>query len=643
MNILFLEGVFVILFSKMPACIGRKVIIGVNRLIIAMNSMFALMAMMLLSLISILPIANAQEKAKGFTGGVSYSTASGDNNYSSTAINYSLGFDKAWGGEFFKTRFSTLFSGANYDFAITQTAKQENYDKIESFNDIGIIVTANAPRRASRLYETSKQVHDIDQSLLEIKAGNHFKFVAGRIKNDWGVFNNDNPSLSLFPRRQVAAHEFLSNDRDAILAQDQIQFHFTTGIFTFQYYKFAPARTDEDFEQEQREKLVLGTYSTQIKETETTTGDFGREVVTPIAPVLGDLRDIKFRAENSKAPRFSAGIPHDDPEPPNDLKYDSPYTTDAQAFRIALKPFWGQFAFTHHQGRDMSRPLLFSSFRNLLDISTDTDTNFETVTDLDFVFTNIPAFSPAIHDNPNLGQSVLKDANYIFYPETIMDSFEIEVPFGKKILWRFASARFETIEGLGDNGRMFLNVDDLALTSESISLRIPPIFDRISNPNRDDEVRGSILYLAVKRTTAMGIDYRGERYQGELNFIHSSAPAPINETEAEIIRLIQYFEQRVDENTYRIRSNFDSQTFITGKFTRKFGAEKQHEGGIVFDHILGRKGQGGFYTHNFKNNIALSLFAGTVTLEDIGTGEAYVNGETDKDTAILQTNIAWKF
>ena len=71
--------------------------------------------------------------------------------------------------------------------------------------------------------------------------------------------------------------------------------------------------------------------------------------------------------------------------------------------------------------------------------------------------------------------------------------------------------------------------------------------------------------------------------------------------------------------------------------------EKQHEAGLVFDHILGRKGQGGFYTHNFKNNIALSIFAGTVTLEDIGTGEAYVNGETDKDTAILQTNLAWKF
>ena len=44
-----------------------------------------------------------------------------------------------------------------------------------------------------------------------------------------------------------------------------------------------------------------------------------------------------------------------------------------------------------------------------------------------------------------------------------MDSFEIEVPFGKNFRWRFASARFETIEGLGDNGRMFLNVNNSEL------------------------------------------------------------------------------------------------------------------------------------------------------------------------------------
>ena len=100
------------------------------------------------------------------------------------------------------------------------------------------------------------------------------------------------------------------------------------------------------------------------------------------------------------------------------------------------------------------------------------------------------------------------------------------------------------------------------------------IFELISDPNRDDEIKGSILYRAVKRTTAMGIDYQGETYQGELNFIHTSAPAPTSERDAEIIRLFQYFEQRANKKSYQILSNFKPKTQVTGKITRKFGDGK---------------------------------------------------------------------
>ena len=625
---------------------SRKIaIISDNWLRIAssMISLFGLLGAICLSLIAILPIASAQITAENFTGGVSYSAASGEYDYQSTTTSYSLGFEKIWGGEFYKTRFSTLFTGTNYDLRVTQTAKQQNYEQAEKFDWDIFTLNFNEPQ-ASRSYKTSKQVHDIEESLLEIGTGDNFKFVVGRIKNDWGVFDNNNPSLSLFPRRQNLVTEFLSKDRDAILAQDQVQFHLTSGIFTFEYYNFAAARTDEDYEKDQRERLTSGRYYTQIIDIDS------REIVS-------DFRNTEFRDEGSKALRFSlTGSVHNISDSSDIvITYDdAPYTTDAEAFRVAVKPIWGRFAFTHHKGRDMNKPLLFSSLRLLIDALSynNTYTDFYCAilsrpagcvlfgSDIDASVTPPPA--PAVWTNIPF---FTKGADYIFYPETTMDSFEIEVPFGKKIRWRFESARFETIEGLGDNGRIFFTANDSVLASggdENANTR-DRIFELISNPNRDDEVRGSILYRAVKRTTAMGIDYQGETYQGELNFIHSSAPAPINENEAEIIRLIQYFEQRADKNSYRILSNFDSQTFITGKITRKLGTEKQHEAGLVFDHILGRKGQGGFYTHNFKNNFTLSIFAGTVTLEDIGTGESYVNGEKDKDTAILQTNIAWKF
>ena len=587
--------------------------------------LFGLLGVMLLSLIVILPIAEAQEKSKSFIAEVSFSSASGDYDYQSTTTSYSLGFDKAWGGEFFKTRFFTIFTGTDYDLQLTQNLAQKDYDKIESFDFGNINLVVDDAQKISRPYKTTRQVQDIEESLLEIGAGNNIKFVAGRIKNDWGVFNNDNPSLSLFPRRQVAAHEFLSNDRDAILAQDQLQFHLTSGIFTFEYYNFASARTDEDFEKQQRERLVLGTYYT--------------EIIDDHNPDTPGLQKVEFRVEGSKAPRF----PRTAAAPEYYLNYDdSPYTTASEAFRVSVKPIWGEFAFTHHVGRDVSRALLFSSFNLLV--------NFDERPNIPTVFTNIPLYSK---DAPAQDGVIItpKNADYIFYPEAIMDSFEVDVPFGKKTRWRFESARFETIEGLGDNGRMFLNVNNSALgdddnpeASQKVAAEtLSRIFKLISDPNRDDEVKGSILYRAVKRTTAMGIDYQGKTYQGELNLIHTSAPAPISETDAEIIRLFQYFEQRANKKSYQILSNFKPKTQVTGKIIHKFGAEKQHEAGLVFDHILGRKGQGGFYTHNFKSNIALSIFAGTVTLEDIGTGEAYVNGEADKDTAILQTNINWKF
>ena len=617
---------------------SRKIIIigdNLRNIALSMISLFGLLGVIFFVFLSSVPYAGAQVKAKGFTGGVSFSTASGDSNYSSTAINYSLGFDKTWGGEFFKTRFSTILTGANYDFSVTQSPKQRNFDKADSFNHQGIIVTANKPR-ASRNYQTSRQVYDIDQSLLEIKAGNNFKLVVGRIKNDWGVFDKHSPHLSLFPRRQNLTTELLLNDRDSILAQDQIQYHLTTGIFTFQYYYFAPARTDEDFEKEQRARLTAGTYSTQIKVTETTQDADDNDIVTGIGPVVGDLRDIKFRVEGSKAPRFSASRDRGETRPHN-LKHDSPYETDAQAFRVVGKPIWGQYTFTHHRGRDMTRPLLFSSLERPRN---DDDTS----EDFDIIVTNIPAFSYRIYNDPTLGPAALKGANYIFYPDTTMDSFEAVIPFSKKLEWRFESARFETIEGLGDNGRIYLNIDDSAITSGTVNT-LTSIFQSISNPNRNDEVRGSILYRAVRRRFATGFTYQSEAFTGDFNFFQTSAPSPINEEEAEIVRYIQYLEQRVTRNSYRIRSNYDPETLISGKITRDFGEQKQHQISWLFDYVVGQRGQGQglIYSRQFKNNLAFSLFAGIVTPESTGTDEPYVNGIRDEYSQIFQTSLGWEF
>ena len=626
-------------FRKMPTSNGYKAIIDVARRIIGTNNMFNLLAMIFLAYLLALPIAAAQEKAKGFTGGASFSIASGDSNYSSTAINYSLGLDKNWGGEFFKTRFSTILTGANYDFSITQSPRQKSFNKINSFDHEGIVVTANTPLK-SRSYQTSRQVQDIDQFLLEFKAGNNVKLVAGRIKNDWGVFDKHSPHLSLFPRRQNLTTELLLNDRDSILAQDQVQYHLKSGIFSFQYYYFSPARIDEDFEKEQRNRLTSGTYYTQIRDTVTTTDAAGGEVIIPTGPVLADLRDIKFRVEDSKAPRFSAGIPHDDPQPPNDLKHDTPYTTNAQAFRVVAKPIWGQYAFTHHQGRDMSRALLFSSLGQPFKLVKGEGV----LEDFDIILTNIPAFSQAIYNDPRLGSGALKGANYIFYPGTTMDSFEAVIPFSNKLTWRFESARFETIEGLGDNGRIYLNIDISVLTGGT-GPTLARISELISNPSRSDEVKGSILYRAVRRSFATGFTYKGKAFTGDFNFFQTSAPSPINETEAEIVRLFQYFERRISSNSYRIRSNFDPETLISGKITRDFGEEKQHQISWLFDYVVGQQGQGqGFsYSRKFKNNLAFSLFAGIVTPESTGTGETYVNGTRDEYSQTFQTNLGWEF
>ena len=499
---------------------SKKIAVNIDNLrniALSIIGLFGLLGVMLLSLMVILPIANAQEKPKSFTGGVSFSSASGDYDYQNTTASYSLGFDKTWGGAFFKTRFSTILTGTNYDLSVTQNLAQKDYDQAKSFDNFdqgGIFVVANVPP-ASRSYKTSKQVQDIEESLLEIGAGNNFKLVVGRIKNDWGVFDNNGPSLSPFARRQASIAEFLSTDRDAILAQDQVQFHLTSGIFTFEYYNFAPARTDEDFEKDQRERLVSGTYYTQIKPI----GKDKDGVPVISDDIVADLRDIEFRTEDLIAPRLRKNAASSSSSSEPSFKYDdNPYTTDSEAFRVAVKPIWGQFAFTHHVGRDMTKPLLFSSFARLIDEGSREKFNV--------VFTNIPLIARDEITKEALAPP--KNANYIFYPETIMDSFEADVPFGKKFRWRFESARFETIEGLGDNGRLFSNVS-FPRTTENLGNRLNKIFELISDPNRDDEIKGSILYRAVKRTTAMGIDYQGETYQGELNFIHISAPAPINE------------------------------------------------------------------------------------------------------------------
>ena len=167
----------------------------------------------------------------------------------------------------------------------------------------------------------------------------------------------------------------------------------------------------------------------------------------------------------------------------------------------------------------------------------------------------------------------------------------------------------------------------------------------ISNPSRSDEVKGSILYQAVRRTFATGITYQGNNFTGDFNFFQTSGPSPINETEAEIVRLFQYFERRVSRNSYRIRSNLDPQTLISGKLTRDFGEEKQHQISWLFDYVVGEQGQGQglIYSRNFKNNLAFSLFAGIVTPESTGTGEAYVNGIRNEYSQVFQTSLGWEF
>ena len=463
------------------------------------------------------------------------------------------------------------------------------------FNPLPEITIPITDKRSRRILAENQ---GIEEASVKFGIGNHLKFTAGRFKNDWGLFGALSPSLALLPQKQSIG--ILQPDKnDLLLAQDQWQIGFGSGIFSVQIIHFDKMRTDNIFEANELDRLstgIVGVHSDKIR--------FRKAGET-----------IQTTDEN---PIVQATYTETSPE-----KYD----TTAKAFRVTVKPFWGKFSFTRYNGRDASKALVDSS-KGI--------EQFHLSTLLD------PSSSFATEPYEVDGEKRL----YLLYPKAQMDAFEIEVPQGEKMTWHFETALYNTIEGLGDNGKIYVNIPRSVIfpggPSAFTTIRV-----RINDAARSNDVRGRFWYQAVQRSLAGSMNYQGERYQTHIGFVQNKESAPINETEALVRYTYESLIKQAFQNHYLIPDKKTSKTILSFKSVRSLGDEKRHKIGLISGLISSGEGYGVLYSYSFGKKISdrlvLSIFAGRATLGTNGTNDYYKNANEDKETSIMQTNINWSF
>ena len=456
------------------------------------------------------------------------------------------------------------------------------------------------PIADKRLKRTLYENQGIEEASIKIGIGGNFKFTAGRFKNDWGLFGALSPSLALLPQKQSVG--ILQPDKNNLLvAQDQWQIGFGSGIFSMHIIHFGEMRTDNIFEANELDRLstgIVGVHSDEIRFRKA-----GEEIQT---------------TDENPIVRVRVGIPRTSPEQ---------YNTTAKAFRVTVKPFWGKFSFTRYNGRDASKALLDSS-------------------------KGIELFNtPTVAGNASFATEPYEvDGEkrlYLLYPKAQMDAFQIEVPQGKKMTWHFETALYNTIEGLGDNGKIYANIPRSLIFPPDGPSAFTTIRDRINDTARSNDVRGRFWYQAVQRSLAGSMNYQGERYQTHIGFVQNKESAPINETEALVRYTYESLIKQAFQNHYLIPNKQTNKTILSFKLVRNLGDEKRHKIGLISGLISSGEGYGVLYSYDFGKKISdrlvLSIFAGKATLGTNGTNDYYKNANEDKETSIIQTNINLSF
>ena len=480
------------------------------------------------------------------------------------------------------------YGGSSYELSIQQVKRE------------GVTLPPLFPNR--RAFTTVVDYQDVREASLEIDIGKYAKLTTGKVRNSWGVFEAYTPSMLILPQTRTVT-SILPSKVDLMQAQEQVSLSiFPRRGLEIQIYQFGDIEGDP-IEEETRKLLFITGPAKEDSDAIVGTGT----IENPEFPAgaIGGIGGVQTRKAGSTVTGETGS-----------------YDATSQAFRLLAYPSWGKFGFTYFKGRDGSKSLLHTSI----------------------------GFDPVREAVRNVA-SDSRDQDYIFYPEATMTSFEVEIPISTKWTFRFETAITDTVRGLGQDGKIYLQSAGFAdtryipadETPATPTAAVNGFLDGVINNAGRGNLKGTILYKAQQTSTATGFIYKGAKWTSGVAMFQLTKPTPATNLDKQVVESYQVLYNQANQNTYFIDTG-DRETLVLPLLgtTRTFGEEGQHRVGALSGLVGATFGAGLFYSYAFSEDLSLSFFSGPTDIEE-SASEFYVNEDEDSGKVVFQMSVGLRF